>query len=109
MASAKEQHQKSAPTFSKKEECENQFGVGKCETQASSGGGSVFLPIWMGYMMGRMTRDSSSYYTSSPVYFGKNGNTFTSTNSRATTPVTGARSVSRGGFGSTGRSFSVGA
>src|SRR5688500_19173221 len=42
-----------APRFTRKEECETEFGAGNCETrQDRAGSGSFFMPMMMGYMMG---------------------------------------------------------
>jgi uncharacterized protein YgiB involved in biofilm formation len=41
-----------APAYTRKEECEAEFGPGNCE----AGGSSVFMPIIMGYMLGRSFR-----------------------------------------------------
>lgn len=60
-------HEKTAPAYRSKEDCEAEFGTGKCEekqgtTQAASGTqttnnsgystGGIFLPMMIGYMMG---------------------------------------------------------
>ena len=43
-----------APKFSRKEECEAEFGAGNCETVGSGSGiGSFFMPMMMGYMLGQ--------------------------------------------------------
>jgi uncharacterized protein YgiB involved in biofilm formation len=44
-----------APAFTRKEECEAEFGPGNCEVR-EAGGSSVFMPIIMGYMLGRAFR-----------------------------------------------------
>jgi len=55
-AAAQTLHPQVAPKYENKEECETDFGAGKCETapQQTSSGGSVFMPMMMGYMMGQM-------------------------------------------------------
>jgi uncharacterized protein YgiB involved in biofilm formation len=111
-----------APRFTRKEECEAQFGAGNCETrQEASGGGSFFMPLLMGYMMGNMLSGPSRY--SAPVYRGPdntamtqgkggslyNVGTFAGSGSTASSssfrPATQVAQVSRGGFGSTGTAF----
>jgi uncharacterized protein YgiB involved in biofilm formation len=111
-----------APRFNQKQQCEQEYGVGNCEArQESSGGGSFFMPMMMGYMMGNMLGGRSF---SQPVYRGPdntavipNGGrpvnvgrfdnlTGGSGNRAAFRPAAQVAEVSRGGFGSTSRSFS---
>ena len=126
-ATCKEQFKKSeeayvaeAPRYTKKEECEAQFGPGNCETrqasQAGGGMGSFFMPMMMGYMMGNMmgNRMGGNAF-SGPVYRGPNNSamtqasgkmfnagTFTGTGRAAPFQKSAQFSpVSRGGFGST--------
>lgn len=49
-------HPQVAPKYLSKAECETDFGSGQCETapQQTTSGGSVFMPMMMGYMMGSM-------------------------------------------------------
>lgn len=49
-------HPQVAPKYLSKAECETDFGSGQCETapQQTTAGGSVFMPMMMGYMMGQM-------------------------------------------------------
>jgi len=55
-AAAQALHPQVAPKYLTKEECETDFGGGQCETapQQTTSGGSVFMPMMMGYMMGQM-------------------------------------------------------
>jgi uncharacterized protein YgiB involved in biofilm formation len=55
-AAAQALHPQVAPKYLNKEECETDFGAGKCETapQQTTSSGSVFMPMMMGYMMGQM-------------------------------------------------------
>lgn len=55
-ATAQALHPQVAPKYLSKEECETDFGAGQCETapQQTTSGGSVFMPMMMGYMMGQM-------------------------------------------------------
>jgi uncharacterized protein YgiB involved in biofilm formation len=51
-------HAASAPKFMSREDCEKQFGVGKCtgtppDSREASGGG-MFMPMMAGFMMGKM-------------------------------------------------------
>lgn len=107
-----------APRFSRKEECEAEFGVGNCETKESaSGGGSFFMPLLMGYMMGNMLGGNRF---SQPVFRGPNnsavmpnrGKLFnvgnfagTAAGSSAFRPAAQATQVARGGFGSTATAY----
>ncbi|MFN4087842.1 MAG: DUF1190 domain-containing protein [Alphaproteobacteria bacterium] len=58
-------HVETAPKFTTREECEAEFGVENCTTgprlaagegdpAQANAGGSWFMPVMMGYMMGRM-------------------------------------------------------
>ena len=53
---AQDLHPQVAPKYLSTTECETDFGVGQCETapQQTTSGGSVFMPMMMGYMMGSM-------------------------------------------------------
>lgn len=41
-------------TFTSIEECEKAYGAGKCGSKPSEGGGSLFMPMMAGYMLGSM-------------------------------------------------------
>jgi uncharacterized protein YgiB involved in biofilm formation len=114
---AEEQHVAQAPKFSRKEECEAQFGAGNCESRSDmqtqgSGIGSFFMPMMMGYMIGNMMgnrfggpvyRDrAGAAYTSTPNGKTYNIGNFSGGAGRAGTFNQGAiTQVSRSGFGST--------
>ena len=55
-AAAKAMHPQVAPKYLNKEECEADFGAGQCETapQQTTSGGSVFMPMMMGFLAGQM-------------------------------------------------------
>jgi uncharacterized protein YgiB involved in biofilm formation len=55
-AEAQALHPQVAPKYVNKEECEADFGDGKCETapQQTASGGSFFMPMMMGYLAGQM-------------------------------------------------------
>jgi uncharacterized protein YgiB involved in biofilm formation len=111
-----------APQYSRKEECEAEFGPGNCESkQSASGGGSIFMPLLMGYMMGNMMSGGNRF--SQPVFRGPNnsavvpnrGQLFNVGNfSRADAgagsfrPAATATPVTRGGFGSTASAYRSG-
>ncbi len=100
-----------APVFAGKEACEAEFGAGNCETRQAAGGGSFFMPMMMGYMLGNAFRQ--------PVFRGPDNSAmmrsggrvydvgrFTGTTGRAAAfQPTQVTQVQRGGFGTTGSSF----
>lgn len=55
-ATAQALHPQVAPKYLNKEECETDFGAGQCETapQQTASGGSVFMPMMMGFLAGQM-------------------------------------------------------
>lgn len=106
-----------APRYARKEDCEAELGVGNCETRQTASGGSIFMPLMMGYMLGNML--SNNRYNQ-PVYRGPNNEAVMPRNGRffnvgafsggvnkaagfqraaQVTPVT------RGGFGGTSKAF----
>ena len=98
-----------APRYSRKEECEAEFGAGNCETRQSGGFGSFFMPMMMGYMLGSAFRQ--------PVYRGpddramvRSGGTaydvgrFTGTGRASSFQPAQITQVRRGGFGATASS-----
>lgn len=65
------EHAKLAPRYDSVEVCEQQHGVGRCDSAASGdSGGSFFMPFMMGYMMSNFMSGSSSQSVTSgrPVY-----------------------------------------
>ena len=119
---AKDQHAQVAPKYQSKQDCEADFGSGQCETAPyqTQSGGSVFMPLMMGYMMcsmlsGRTGVASQPLYrsTSDPSNFRtadnkKVGNTIGRTQvarSTSRAPSMKSSTVSRGGFGARARSF----
>ena len=113
-----------APKFTRKEQCELEFGLGNCENtqiasssggasgggsgsggntggnsggnNANSGGGmgSFFMPMMMGYMMGNMMGGGQSSFNQ-PVYRGANNT--------AVTQTSGGKMFNIGSFGGAGR------
>ena len=51
---ARNQHAAVAPKYTSQEDCQADFGDGRCEQAPykTTSGGSVFMPLMMGYMMG---------------------------------------------------------
>ena len=119
---ARDQHAAVAPKYSSLADCQADFGAEKCEKSPyrTSSGGSVFMPMMMGYMMGSMLGGRGSMI-SQPLYrSAQNPNAFRTADNRnvgtKTGPTQVARSatkrpsfktstISRGGFGSSGRRF----
>lgn len=63
-AAAQALHPQVAPKYLNKEQCETDYGVGQCETapQQTSSGGSVFMPMMMGYLAGQMMNRGGSNF-----------------------------------------------
>ncbi len=61
-ANAQALHPQVAPKYLNKEECETDFGPGQCETapQQTAQGGSVFMPMMMGFLAGQMMGNNAS-------------------------------------------------
>ena len=129
-AAAKEEHTQQAPKFATKEECEA-AGYSQCEgatVQTAQGTShSMFMPMMMGFMMGRMlggggmmgpmTNRPGAAAPSRPVYGDRNGYLYAGNSqvgrvAPGTTSLGGqtiaARTVSRGGFGASGARYSGG-
>ena len=119
---ARAQHAAVAPKYATKEECVADFGADKCEKAPyrTSGGGSVFMPLMMGYMMGSFTGGRRSMMAQPLYRSAKSPNMFRTADNRSAGSSTGqtkvaksatsrpsfkTRTQSRGGFGSSGRRF----
>lgn len=120
---AKAQHAAVAPKYATKEDCAADFGAGKCEKAPyqTSSGGSVFMPLMAGYMMGSLLRGGRSGFGSQPLYRSASSpGTFRTADNRSAGSATGRTQVAksatsrpsvksttmrRGGFGSSGRRF----
>ena len=118
---ARSQHAEVSPKYSSKEDCEGDFGAGKCETAPyrTASGGSVFMPLMMGYMMGSMLGGRRGSVFTQPLYrsaddpksyrtadnrkvAAKSGRTQVAS-SAGRRPSMKTSTLSRGGFGSSGR------
>ncbi|HSK41944.1 MAG TPA: DUF1190 domain-containing protein [Arenibaculum sp.] len=130
LAEAQRNHLETAPKFASREECEQEIGAEACQAvevpTATGGSQSVFMPMLMGFMLGRMLSPRMPY--GMPVYVGRDG--FARTGGTQLGSVPGGRAglgagtatvrsgpggfgqvasaPARGGFGSTGRSFGGG-
>jgi uncharacterized protein YgiB involved in biofilm formation len=122
---AQEEHIRVAPKYTSVADCEADFGAQQCELapQQTQSGGSVFMPLMMGYMMGSMLGNTSRF-GSQPLYRSKDDptNFRTGDNQKvggqtgvtkvpaqvAKAPSTKTSTVSRNGFGASARSMSGG-
>ncbi len=122
MKQAQEEHVRVAPKYTSVADCEADFGEGQCEDapQKTASGGSVFMPLMMGYMMaGR-----SAGIATQPLYRSKDDpkNFRTGDNQKvsgktgiskvsgqvARAPSTKTSTIRRGGFGSAARASTGG-
>ncbi|MBP02645.1 MAG: hypothetical protein CMM25_07535 [Rhodospirillaceae bacterium] len=119
---ARSQHAAVAPKYASQAECQADYGEAKCEQAPyrTAGGGSVFMPMMMGYMMGSMLGGRRSMM-SQPLYqSAKSPNAFRTADNRnvgstigrtqvassaASRPSVKSSTRSRGGFGSSGGRF----
>ncbi|MBL4614044.1 MAG: DUF1190 domain-containing protein [Magnetovibrio sp.] len=118
---AQAEHIRVAPKYTSVEDCEADFGAAQCETstQQTQSGGSVFMPMMMGFKMGNMLSGSSRTATQ-PLYRSKDDpkNFRTGDNQKvagktglskvssrvASAPSTKTQTVRRGGFGASASS-----
>jgi uncharacterized protein YgiB involved in biofilm formation len=117
-AAAQKEHETSARHFQSRDECVAAYGPTGCEERHSEGGGSFFMPMMMGYMLGRgfgyhpLYQDPNRQngmvgaggtrfngYSTGGGWFG--GRSTASSGSETST-------VSRGGFGESGHAVSGG-
>ncbi len=121
--SARTAHVQAAPKYTSIEACQADFGPENCEQapQRTTGGGSVFMPLMMGYMMGSMLGGARSGVAAQPLYRSaddpKSFRTADNKNvgdkvgrtrvarSAGTAPGAKTRTTSRGGFGKSARTF----
>ena len=110
-----------SPKYSSVTDCDRDFGEDKCEMapQRTTAGGSVFMPMMMGYMMGSMLSGGRGMMPQ-PLYrsmddvrnFRTGDNQKVSSKTGITrvskgltrTPSTKTRTIRRGGFGAAARS-----
>ncbi len=119
---ARDQHAAVAPKYSSEADCQADFGAGQCEKSPyrTESGGSVFMPLMMGYMMGSMIGGRRSMM-SQPLYrTAKSPGVFRTADSRNVGAATGrtqvaksatsrpsfkSSTISRGGFGASARRY----
>jgi uncharacterized protein YgiB involved in biofilm formation len=131
LAVARAEHVRTAPSFASRSECEAKFGAGNCATRsevagnaspessggvttprasttASSEGGGFFMPLLMGYMLGRSMGGAAAqplYRDASNTAYSGGKNVGTVDKAVARAPAAGTRlgqPVARGGFGNEG-------
>jgi uncharacterized protein YgiB involved in biofilm formation len=62
------EHERTAPRYTNRAECEAEFGANACEQRATgTSSGSVFMPLLAGYMIGHATAGRSAI-SSQPLY-----------------------------------------
>jgi uncharacterized protein YgiB involved in biofilm formation len=69
-AAAQKENEANAPRFAEQQTCEEQFGAGNCvPRQAAGGGGSFFVPLLAGFVMGQVLDDiGDRRYRGRPYY-----------------------------------------
>ena len=114
------QHAAVAPKYTDREACEADFGAEQCEPapQEAQGGGSIFMPLMMGYMMGSMMSgrggvapqplyrsadDPKTFRTADNRSVGATTGRATVSRAAAAPPTAKSYTVSRGGFGERAR------
>jgi uncharacterized protein YgiB involved in biofilm formation len=132
---ALDEHAVLAPRYDELALCEEQHGEGACATPQEAGGvvpdddvasrGPVFMPFFMGYMMGSMLSGNRRAMSGRPLYTDSKGALYTTTgqrmafkgpgslakasysslrppvNPRIVAPMTRSAITARGGFGTT--------
>lgn len=121
-ATARAEHAKVAPKYTARADCEADFGPEHCEQSPyrTRDGGSVFMPLMMGYMMGSMlggrsgvasqplyrsADDPRGYRTADNRKVGASTGATKVAQSAARSPSVKTSTVRRGGFGASARSF----
>ena len=119
---ASSRHVAVAPKYNSEADSQADFGAGKCEQAPyrTTSGGSIFMPLMMGYMMGSFIGGRSSVI-SQPLYrSADNPKAYRTADNRKVGSATGrtqvaksaasrpsvkSRTLSRGGFGARGARF----
>ena len=93
------EHDQTAPRYTQKQECEQQYGVGHCETHQ----GGFFMPMMAGFMIGQMMNGGGygNRYVGHPVFFAPGGGYRTPAFSAGESMFTRSGMTTRGGFGQT--------
>lgn len=98
---AQAQHEATAPRYDALAVCEEQHGEGQCQQEAgASGGGSVFMPILAGYMLGRMLGGAGAAgLGSKPLYQTRGGGFATADGKARVNGLGGTAAISKSGYG----------
>ena len=118
-AEAQREHEANARHFQSRDECIAAYGPSGCEERHAEGGGSFFMPMMLGYMLGRGMGDHPLYQdpyrrdglmSSSGTGFSgyTGGGSFGSRGGVSTGSSSETSTVSRGGFGASGHGASGG-
>lgn len=70
------QAQADAPKFNDRQTCEQRYGVDQCVPRNQAGGGSVFMPLLAGFMIGRALNGGGGYgggFGGAPIFRDRNG------------------------------------
>ena len=119
---AEQQHAVVAPKYTDQEACEADFGGEQCEQAPyqAEGGGSIFMPLMMGYMMGSMMSgrggpaaqplyrsadDPRNFRTADNRNVGATTGRTTVPRAAAAPPTAKSYTIARGGFGERARSL----
>jgi uncharacterized protein YgiB involved in biofilm formation len=119
---AEQQHAAVAPKYTDRAACEADFGAENCQQAPyqTQSGGSIFMPLMMGYMMGSMlggrsgaaaqplyrsADDAKNFRTADNKNVGSTTGKTTVARSAAGRPSAKPYTVARGGFGARARSF----
>jgi uncharacterized protein YgiB involved in biofilm formation len=96
---AAEEHVRTAPKYTSIEDCQADFGTENCEQapMQTTSGGSVFMPLMMGYMMGSMLSGGGrSNVATQPLYRSKDDpKNFRTGDNQKVSGKTGIQKVSR--------------
>ncbi|ARO15462.1 hypothetical protein BVG79_02122 [Ketogulonicigenium robustum] len=99
-ADAQAQHAATAPRYDALAACEAEYGTGNCETAQNTGGGggSFFMPLLMGYLMGNML--SGGRHAAQPLYSKPGGGYTTADRGTSFNSNSGSSRVNASSFGS---------
>lgn len=115
---ASAEHERAAPRYQSRADCEAEHGAAACEPQQASSGGGLWMPLMMGMMMGNMMSGNRAVatqplYRSSQAGMARTAGGATvdakagkvSVPKAATARPPAGKVMARGGFGRTGGSF----
>ena len=94
---ARAEHERTAPRYAEAALCEEQHG-GECTVQQASGGGSFFMPLMMGYMMGNLMSGGGGALRSQPLYRTAGGRYATATGATRVAALSGSQSLRPSAF-----------